>query len=166
MKKLTTILIAVVALASCSRKTLPPATTVTNDSKETIIHYVTKDSIVKVAGDSVRIHDSLPCPEVEYHKEVKSDKGNVTAKVDISKGKIDVDCKADSLQARITWLEKNMYSISSHSEVKQVPYEVKVPTPYTPKWHWWLHLLLLLLVGWTFRNPIVSLFKHFISKWN
>src|SRR5436190_10153660 len=104
MYKLTAILFLSL-LVSCSPKLSPGITTVTHETITTDTVFIPKEKIVTIPADSVKIHDTIPCPGLVYHKEVTSTSGKVKATVDISKGNLQVDCKTDSLVQRINWLE-------------------------------------------------------------
>jgi len=112
-----------------------PPQIVTKDSiitKDTTLYVVLRDTI---PGDSIVLHDSIPCPEVQYHKEVKSPSGRTTARVDINKGKLIVDCKVDSLNRVIDSLKVKIKATETyHSEVKIV--EKPVIKNKTPIWAW------------------------------
>lgn len=156
MNKITTILLLIISLASCSKRMLP---TVETEIKETITTdtvYVPKEKIVTIPGDSVTIYEAIPCPDVVYHKEATSKSGNVKATVNISKGNLQVDCKTDSLEQRIKWLE-------AHSnQVKTITKTVTITPPpkrYIPKWVWWLLGINIIYVAfriliWKYKMPI------------
>jgi uncharacterized membrane protein (UPF0136 family) len=157
-------------LTSCSRKTLPGTTTVITKT-DSIVETKTaiqKDTVIIIQADSVTIHDTIPCPDVIYHKEAYSDGGNIKATVDINKGRLTVDCKTDSLVQQISWLEWQLKSERWVNENKTVekPFEVKVPTPYIPKVFWYVLVYAIGLTVWTFRKPLLSLITHFVTKWN
>jgi hypothetical protein len=127
---------------------------VVKDSIHTVTNTVieTKDSAVYVPGDSVTIHDSIPCPDVTYSKEVT--KGKITAKVTIGNGKLQVDCKYDSLFFIIQNLRREIITLETYKEhskasVEQVP--VKVPVYRIPKWLWWVLLISLALNAFAYR---------------
>jgi hypothetical protein len=171
MRYIITILCTTFILLSCSKKMQPTVSSIETYKKDSIVvkeKIVTKDTTIYIKGDSVTIYDTIPCPEAEYKKEVISKKGNVTATVDIENGKIHVNCKQDSLQAYITWLETQIIKEKTISEadVKVVEVPVEVPVKYTPKWHWYLHGILFILLLYLFGNPISSFVKHLITKWN
>lgn len=113
----------------------PGIVTETKETTVTNTVYVPKDSLIYLPGDKVVIHDEIPCPDVEYHKQATSNTGRSTATVNISKGKLDVECKTDSLEARIKWLEANT------TTVQKVVKETTITLPpkrWIPKWAWWL----------------------------
>lgn len=96
--KLTAIAI-VMAVSSCvtQQKCLEKFPPKPYDSVVTVITYkdtVIRDTVV-VPGKGLTIHDTLPCPELNYHKEVKKD--GLTHTVNITKGVLKSDCIADSL---------------------------------------------------------------------
>jgi ribosome-associated translation inhibitor RaiA len=128
---------------------------------------IPKDTTIYIAGDSVNIHDTLPCPEANYSKESTSESGRTKATVTIKNGKLEIACHQDSLNKVIKLLyeqlTKEKYSLKTVTETKYVPVDKLVE--YTPQWHWYLHGILLLLLIWLFRNPLISLIKHLLSKW-
>lgn len=93
-----------------------------------------KDSIIPhhdtlwFPGEKIKIHDTLPCPELNYHRSVT--KNNLTATVDIKKGVLNVDCKADSLQKRIDWFEHQLSIYKSQKKEM-----VKVITVHYATWY-------------------------------
>lgn len=72
--------------------------------------YFVHDTI-RVQGETIYISDTLPCPELNYHRETT--KNHLTATIDIRKGIVSVKCREDSLKRIID--EKNRY-IESHSK--------------------------------------------------
>jgi hypothetical protein len=139
MKLLFVIGLLLLTLASCVTQKrcfekFPPQV-ITKDSvvfKDTTIYV--KQKIV-IPGDTVTLTDSIPCPDVKYHKVVKSPSGKTTAKVDIDKGKLTVDCQTDSLTKVIDSLRIEIKTKESyHNEVKIV----EKPVTKAPAWVWFL----------------------------
>lgn len=131
--------ILILLLASCiSQKKcyerFPPQI-ITKDSvvlKDTTIYLTIRDTI---AGETVKVYDSIPCPDLEYHKEVSSKSGRTTAKVDISKGKLSVDCKTDSIIKVLEDVRAQLkVSESYHSQTVVV--DKPVVEYKTPSWAW------------------------------
>jgi hypothetical protein len=113
----------------CNRK-FPPQI-ITKDSisvKDSVV--LIRDTIF-IPGAQVTLHDSIPCPELEYHKVSK--KNNVTLSVNISKGKMSIDCKADSLQKEIEYLQH-------HIRTNKFKSETKIDTIVEYKIHWYDYL--------------------------
>lgn len=169
MRLIFSILIIVVTmllLAGCSKKLQPTIETVHNDSIVETIKYVPKKEIVYIDGEQVIIYDTIKCQD--YEATATSATGKLTNTVSIKNGRLTSTCKQDSLQHIVEWLEteltKEKYSLKTRTETKYVPVDKLIK--YTPKWHWYLHAVLLLLVLWIFRTPIISLAKHLLSKWN
>jgi hypothetical protein len=154
MKKVIAIGVLLLSLASCvtQKRCLQkfPPQIVTKDSivvKDTTVYVTLRDTI---PGDSVLLDDSIPCPDVQYHKEVKSPSGRTTAKVDINKGKLTVDCKVDSLNRVIDSLQVKIKTTEAyHSQVKTI--EVPVVKYKTPVWAW----IMLAAIALYFLIPIV-----------
>lgn len=103
-----------------------------------------RDSIVyitdtfRLPGVEVQLHDTIPCPEFEYHKVSKVD--NVTLSVNISKGKMDIDCKADSLQKEVNRLKHIILKNTYRTETK-----IKTVVEYKTKWYYVASLPLAIL---------------------
>lgn len=122
---------------------------VQHDSVVTVVSYVDTviyDTIVIPAG-VVSIHDTIPCPELEYNKEVT--KGGLKHTITISKGVINSTCKADSLVKVIDNLIKQKQTLISSK--KAIIQEVK--TNELTKFQsflnvcGWLFWILLLLIA-------------------
>lgn len=154
MKRIITAGVLLLSLASCitQKRCLQkfPPQIVTKDSivvKDSMVYVTFRDTI---PGDSVLLQDTIPCPDVQYHKEVKSPSGRTTAKVDINKGKLTVDCKVDSLTRIIDSLQVKIKTIEAyHSEIKTI--EVPVVKNKTPLWAW----IMLGALSLYFLIPIV-----------
>jgi hypothetical protein len=160
MKIFITILLFAIAFTSCSHKIVLGTTTVTKDSTSTTIEYKYKDTVISTPAKTIHIHDTIPCPEVDYEREAIDSTGTLRTTVKIKKGVLDVDCHNDSLMQRIAWLEKNMYSLNSISVSKEIFVPVDVIKWKIPKWVWWLLAYALGLTIWTFRKPILALIKN------
>lgn len=148
------IAILLLGLASCVTQKrcfekFPPQI-ITKDSvilKDTTIYV--KQTIV-IPGDSVLIKDSIPCPDVEYHKEARSSTGKTTARVDISKGQLTVDCKVDSLTKIIDSLQVKLQTKETyHSEIQVV----EKPVKKTSAWVWFVFggIILAFIIGLTIK---------------
>lgn len=130
--------------------------TVIKDSVVEKTVYVKKDSIVKVPGDSVTLHDTIPCKGVLYHKVAVSKSGATKATVDIKNGELNVDCKTDSLQARIEWLEAHESKLVSKTITTTIN---NPPKRFIPKWVWWLVGIVTIYLGarimiWYYKMPL------------
>ena len=107
-------------------------------------------------GDTVIISEIIPCPEVEYHQEKRSENGGTKATVHLSKGQLTVECATDSLEAKIRYLEREL----SRTTVQQITTTITTPPQrYIPKWAWWLLGLSLLYVllrvaVWRYKIPV------------
>jgi hypothetical protein len=155
MKNLMIILVCLFA-ASCSRKIVPHSDTVVKENTVEKIVYVKKDSLVKMPGDSVTLHDTIPCPGVVYHKEAVSKNGTLKTTVDIKDGRLDVGCKADSLQARIEWLEVHGEKVITKTQTTTITPPAE---KYIPKWVKWLiaitglYIIARLFI-WRYKIPL------------
>lgn len=154
MIKILTILTAIFFLASCK-------------TPQVVIRLVTKDSVILkdttiyktvtkyLPGDSVEISVAIPCPDAKFDTTVKKGKTSLTAT--IKNGRLAIDCKTDSLQHIIDSVTRLKNKEVYHTEVKEVP--VNVPTPYIPKWVWWLLVVNVGAVAYKFRYPLIGMFK-------
>ncbi len=167
MNKLKIILIVFVAsvlMSSCitAKKCAEryPPQLVTKDSivvKDTIIF---KNIPVIIKGDSIIIHDSVPCPGVQFHKEVET-KSGLKAKVDFNNGKLNVECKYDSLVAVITHQAQQIRTLERYKQetkTSQLPPVVKIKYK-VPKWCWVLLIINVLVLGFRYRVRIMSFIK-------
>ncbi|MES2395826.1 MAG: hypothetical protein V4549_07475 [Bacteroidota bacterium] len=67
--------------------------------KDTIIY----DTVI-IPGKGVTLHDTIPCPDINYHKEVS--KNGIKQTVTIVNGVLDAACEADALKEVIARLVK------------------------------------------------------------
>lgn len=161
-------LIAMLLFASCvTRKKCAdryPPQIVSKDSvieRETVSY---RDTTILVPGDRVHMTDTIPCPDVVYKKTVTSKTGRTKASVTIDRGKLNVDCKTDSLQATIDSLktiirEKEKYATQTITiEVPVIKYKI-------PGWIWLLLLGCLAALVIAYRIPIFKIIKNIIMKW-
>jgi len=145
MKKLIAIFSLLVLLASCSKRHYPSSVdTVIKETVTTDTVYVPKETVVTIPGDTVEIYEAIPCPDVIFHKEATSKTGNLKAVVNISKGNLTVDCKTDSLQKRIQWLEANSRQLTVKEKIVTI---TPPPKRFIPKWVWWLLGLNIVYIG-------------------
>ena len=98
----------------------PPSVSDSTYVRDTFIMIV--DTVV-VPGETVTIRDTVPCPELNFSKTVK--KNHVTAKVVIKNGKIDFECKADSLEALLNTIRKERVTTRTRSSVSKPVIELK-----------------------------------------
>jgi predicted lipase len=133
---------------------------VVKDSIHDSIIYVPQRTVVTIAGDSVQIHDTVNCPDAVYQKEVKSISGKTTASVTLFKGNLIVDCKADSMQHVIDWLQRELIRTISHSEVETVIKEVPYNVYRVPKWCWFLLGFNVLFFGFKIYKSVRKVAPH------
>lgn len=138
-----------------------PPQIITKDSiveKENITY---RDTTIVVPGDSVQIHDSIPCPDVVYHKTITSKIGKTKASVHINKGRLDVDCKTDSLRAVVD----SLVTISKTKELHRtetIIHNVPVIKYRVPQWCWWYIVVTVGFMVWRKRKLIIQLIKKTI----
>ena len=112
--------------------------------KDVLIH----DTVVFMA-ESVSIHDTLPCPELNYFKETR--KNGLTESIKIFKGVITADCKQDSLQLVIDSLFKvpvTTISESKNTTQKETTNVLSKGQSFLIVCGWLFWILLLLNVGY------------------
>jgi hypothetical protein len=153
------IIIFLACLAACNHKMQPQVitNTVVKDSVVTNTVYFPKDSLIYLPGDTLEIYEAIPCPDAVFNREVKTLGSRLSAKVNINKGMLTVECKTDSLMQRITWLEKQVITERSKATTTTIQVPVEVIKHKTPKWCWLLLLAILLLTAWHYRHLIKKL---------
>jgi hypothetical protein len=121
--------------------------------KDVLIH----DTIV-VDGREIVIHDSVPCPELNYFKETR--KNGLTESVKIFKGVITATCKQDSLQLVIDSLFKLPVTTISESKTATQKETINVLTKGQA---------FLMVCGWLFfililLNVVYITFRIYVRK--
>lgn len=148
MKNLILFLLSITLLSSCvtrnrCNKLYPPEvykkdslssiSTQTNSIiiRDTIIH-----DTIKLKGDLITLHDTLPCPGLNYTKKEK--KNRITTEINIKNGVIDVTCKEDSIiQAHSIEVTKYKTIIDKQKDFisRSINTESKVKTIYETPWY-------------------------------
>lgn len=130
MKFIITILFGAIFLTSCITQKkcndrYPPQVRDSSYTTETLTNCI--DTVYK-PGETISIPgDSIPCPDLIYHKEIK--KGHLTGSVNIKNGILKFDCKSDSLEVIINTLRKEVITNRSKTEVHTGPKE------YITRWY-------------------------------
>ncbi len=152
------LILAVVAVSSCARKFSPAIQENTRETKQEheTVTYTPRDTTIVINVQEVKISDSIPCPEVKYSREEKSNRANLS--VNITDGKLEVNCKTDSLVERIKWLEAERKKETTRT-VETVKTITLPPKRFIPKWVWWLLGINLLYIGarvliWKYKMPV------------
>lgn len=131
------------------------------DSKDSVrIEYKIKDTVIRIPGDTVRLQTKVPCPDADWHGEVKGNKTSV--KASLKNGELNVDCHSDSLNLRIQYLEKELTNRNVSVTTNTIEVPVNVPKPYIPKWVWYLLFYSFGITLWKFWKQIVQLVKKLI----
>ena len=153
MKKLTLIAFALAwALTSCITQQkcferFPPALSESSDTTITYVDRLVHDT-VKIPGKYLATHDTLPCPELEFYKEVS--KGGLKQTINIHKGVLKATCKADSLELVIESLTKEKITLINASKTQTVEVKTNVLTKFQSflfvcGWLFWIVLLLIII---------------------
>lgn len=131
----------------CERKF--PNASFSKDSTYTKDNLVAKTFTVTIPGEKIVIHDTVPCPELEYHANITKNK--LTAKVDISKGKLTVQCLADSLIKVIEVLthEITTYRVEKSKEVLTPEYSHKA-TQWDKFCYFWFSISAIVIIAWIY----------------
>ena len=169
------ILIAVFLLSFCScisqrkcAERYPPQEKDSVIEKETIVY---RDTTITLPGDSVQIFDTIPCPDVLYNKTVTSSGGRTTATVSLKNGRLQVDCKADSMQLVIDSLA-TVIKQKEHYQVRTVTVTKTITKEVVPAWCWWMLAAGIAYLIFRFKAPlgkaatfIFKLLKFVIILW-
>lgn len=127
--RIVLLLIAIVALSSCGRKPLcTEVHTVVKDSTFTTVTFKPIDTIIRIPKDSVRIQTLVS--ELTPIPLVKNSANGLKAVVKREGDQILFDCIADSLQAEIQLLQKeieNFRSVKTQTIKTQ-----EIPVKYVP----------------------------------
>lgn len=153
------------ALFSCHRRVVSTKSQVI-EVRDSIIYerdVQIIDTTIYVPGDSVRIVDTIPCPEAKMNREVVSKNGKTSARVVILDGIVTVDCKTDSLQLLVQMLRRELVRTANFKSKKQDTsvYEQKQDW-YIPRWILWTLAISLLLNVIAYRSTIFSFLKKFV----
>lgn len=128
------------------------------------------DTTIYLPGDSVTIHDSVPCSG-DYSAQGRGD--YLSTYVHIHDGVLDVNCKTDSLIGIIHHLQDSLIEIHSSSNKQKVitvtrRVEVKVPKPYVPWWVWVFLGLTVVYWAWKLYPSTAGLVARgagIVSRW-
>lgn len=156
--KFLIVISSLVMFAGC-KSSKPSITTVIKDSiilKDTTIY---KTTVLYTKGDTIKVIRIVPCPEARFDTVIK--KGKTEMKASLQNGVLDIECNADSLQHIIDSVTRLKQKEVYHTERVEVP--VDKPVPYIPKWVWYLLGAFILLAGWSFRKPLISIIKSKFS---
>lgn len=93
---------------------------------------------VKIPGDTVKLVDTVPCPDTQWRGTATSTSGRTKLTAEIDKGKIRIDCKTDSLTKVIDSLQFKISEVERYKE-KVRTITIEVPKQYIP---WWVYLII------------------------
>lgn len=167
MRILIAILLSSVIVTSCSKKMQPQV--VIKDSIIIKEKLIKKDSIIHLPGVKILIRDTIPCPDIIIKKEdsiINKSGVKTSVKLNVEKGKISAECNTSDLELAISWLEGQVEYYKSNT--KTVYVDVPGPKeiiPVTPKWVWYVLIYAIALTIYVFREPIIKLVKHLVTKW-
>ena len=164
MRKLFTILAVSYLFSACSKKMHPAVQTVIKDSIITRTETKYRDTVIEVPGREVFIRDTLiDCPDAVLNRSETRD--GITAKATISKGRLQVQCKADSLQLVIRYLQDRLtFTERFKTETITVEKPVEVTRYKIPGWIWWVLIISLALNIWEYRHGIIAFIQTVFWK--
>jgi len=140
----------------------PPV--VTKDSIHIIRQTIVKDSLIYLPGDSIGFNNYIGCPEISYTGGASSHQISATAT--LHNGYLSVNCKYDSLVARIHWLENNQQVYARTHSIKTITQPVIIYKEHA--WLWWYAGIVTLILGIANIVPLFvpngSLLSSFLKK--
>jgi hypothetical protein len=126
-----------VTLSGCKAVRVVQIETVTKDSIIFKDHYVTiQVPPTRIPGDTVKLTDTVPCPDAQWKGSKKSKSGRTTVSASLDKGLLSIDCAVDSLLHENDSLKAVVKNMESYKTVATTE-TVEVPTPYVP---WWVYV--------------------------
>lgn len=138
------IIFSIVALFSCSRKTVS-TTSVTTEKDSTYVKEISRDVEVKIERDTVTITEFIECDSVTNKpKPIKIKKSSTRASINIdisSDGKLTATSECDSLNAIIEVKDREIHRLTQ-KETKETTI-----TDKTRRFPWWGFLLIGFLLG-------------------
>lgn len=113
---------------------------------------VKKDSIIKEPGETIRITDTIPCPDMKIEKMGK--KGHF--KIEIKDSVLTGECVIDTTEIAISWLEHHKKEIAKYYHSERIKVVEKAPKIGFGRFKdWWFYitciLILLAIVRWILR---------------
>lgn len=139
-------LMLVLACSACRTTRFLPGETIIKDSvvyKDTTV-FVKIPPIV-IPGEKVTLHDSVPCPDLQWRGNAKSNSGHITIDAQINNGHIDIRCKTDSLVHEIDSL-KALVKVKEGYRSTVVTKILPVKEWYIPWWFWLVVVTCALIV--------------------
>jgi hypothetical protein len=137
-------LMLALACSACRTPRDLPGGTIIKDSvvyKDTTV-FVKIPPIV-IPGEKVTLHDSVPCPDVQW--KAKNESGRTTIDAEINNGYINISCKTDSLVHEIDSL-KALIKVKEGYRSTVVTNVVTVKDWYIPRWVWLVVVACALIV--------------------
>lgn len=165
------IIATVLLLVSCHRHIAPTASSVESLFDTVQIETFYHDTVINWKPLKTVVHDTIPCPALDYDKVEKNDGQEVEIKA--HDGILDVTCKTDSLNQVIRVLSQKLSekSVARKDSTIVITKEVKVPVTKWPRILWWsLGLNAVSLFGLFMKfkpgitsvvGPIISLIQKF-----
>lgn len=118
-------------------KRFPPS--VTENTSTEIVEKV-RDTIIVIPGDTIKLTDTIPCPElINKVVKTKSAKGN-TVSVSIKNNKLEVEAVCDSLEHLIQIKDKEIKILKQRKEVQHIKEK------YIPKYFLYSGIILPFLI--------------------
>jgi hypothetical protein len=149
--QIVTGVIIILLLNSCNpqkycAKRFPPSIV---EIEKTNTKEILRDTSIYIPGDTVKIIDTIPCPEL-INKSIIKKSGRATVKFNIKDNKITAEALCDSLEKVIQLKDKEITILKDRKEIQIIPKE------YIPKYFLYSGILL----------PIVLLLYFIIKRFN
>jgi hypothetical protein len=140
------------------------STKITDTYKDTtvIIPEVVVQKSTNIIKAIAAINNAKPSDSTVIVFEDVETKQHLTQRVLLdNKGNLNIECKADSLKKVITWLNTRLLEMFlQKNRTEKIEVQVpgpKVPTPYIPKWVYYVIGYAAIISLYVFRNPITKL---------
>src|SRR6185312_2979213 len=146
-------IIAILVLSACHRHALPQATNRVETRDSVTVTYLYHDTVVTAASDSVVIHDTIPCPQLDYSSQARDGRQQVSIRA--HGGILDVKCSSDSLRQVIQLLGEKLCEVHWVEKDSTIIRTVKVPVTRYPALLWYslgLNILLLIILYFSFSS--------------
>lgn len=157
-------ILTVILLASCHRNIAPQASTESTTTDSFLVEYFYHDTVITALPVVTAIHDTIPCPGLDYERLAKTNGQTVSIKA--HGGILDVTCKSDSLNQIIKVLSKKISEKERSRTDSTIIVQVPVPVTKYPKILWWslgLNLLAIVALYFTLKGSVVSSVGSIIS---
>ncbi|MEZ7494507.1 hypothetical protein QO206_03355 [Leeuwenhoekiella aequorea] len=128
------LVLIILSAGGCKSKATLTETTTIRDSTVTTIKVTPRDTVIRVAGDSLQLKVSLA--KLRENLYITETRNRVTASVGLQGDELTVDCKIDSLLVELELRDTIITTLRERLEKKATVKEV--PVKYVP---WYIKIL-------------------------